>query len=272
MEHQIADVAHHEVAHREELRATPEETVETIARRLLGTVLDSERDATEWETKFHEAKQVVTENRSRRHEAADAAGIGAEPLGLQAAQAALNEARREVFVLARAADIVEQTRQAIVSRVMPLTMQNMRQVLPLLTDGRYQDAQWDEAASAISIYDARARSYQRKRVFSGGARDQIALALRLAFALAARPGERSLRPGWLFLDEPLSSFDRGRTQALVDLLTRGLIRQEFAQIFLVSHSDSFDPGQFSHRLRLEQGKIVESTLPMTLEENTLAIG
>ena len=130
-----------------------------------------------------------------------------------------------------------------------------------LTEDRYQDAEWDEQHNVISVYDSRARSFQRKRVFSGGARDQISLALRLAFALATLPGEYNVRPGWLFLDEPLSSFDPVRTQALVDLLTRGLIRRQFAQIFLISHSQSFDPAEFDYRIRLDAGQIAESNLP-----------
>jgi ABC-type molybdenum transport system ATPase subunit/photorepair protein PhrA len=70
-----------------------------------------------------------------------------------------------------------------------------------------------------------------------------------------------VRPGWLFLDEPLSSFDRRRTLALVDLLTRGLISKEFAQIFLVSHSESFDSARFDYRIRMQDGAIAESSLP-----------
>src|SRR5207248_735443 len=90
------------------------------------------------------------------------------------------------------------------------------------------------------------------------------LALRLAFALATLPGEHNVRPGWLFLDEPLSSFDRGRTQALVDLITRGLIRKQFAQILLISHSDSVAPGQFDHHLRMEDGRVVGDDLLTSL--------
>jgi exonuclease SbcC len=169
---------------------------------------------------------------------------------------------QRVAMRRRASEIVSKTRADIVSRVMPLTVANVRRVLPLLTEGRYRDVQWEEENNLLSIYDMLARDFVRKRVFSGGARDQISLALRLAFALATLPGEHNIRPGFLFLDEPLSSFDRARTQALVDLLTRGLIRQSFQQIFLVSHSESFDPTLFDYRLRMEAGRVVESTLPV----------
>jgi exonuclease SbcC len=161
----------------------------------------------------------------------------------------------------RAAEIIDKTRKALISRVMLLTMQNVAQLLPLLTEGRYGDVRWDKDSSSLEVYDTRARAYQRKRIFSGGARDQISLALRPGFALATLPGEHNVRPGWLFLDEPLSSFDRVRTLALVDLLTKGLIRRQFGQIFLVSHSEAFDPSLFDHRVRLEAGCVIESNLP-----------
>ncbi|MDQ3815320.1 MAG: hypothetical protein M3347_15485, partial [Armatimonadota bacterium] len=220
-----------------------------------------ERDIAGWEQTWQERQEAVRHNRSVRLTQAESLGIGEELLDLVEAERSLGEAEKNLAVKRRASEIVAKTRHSIVSRVMPLTMQNMSQLLPLLTEGRYRDVQWDEANNVLSVFDTRARAYQRKRVFSGGARDQISLALRLAFALATLPGEHNVRPGWLFLDEPLSSFDRNRTQALVDLLTRGLIRQQFAQIFLVSHSESFDPSQFDHRLRMADGRVVESTLP-----------
>jgi DNA repair exonuclease SbcCD ATPase subunit len=139
-------------------------------------------------------------------------------------------------------------------------------MLPLLTDGRYHDAEWNEEANTLTVFDSEARRQVSKRVFSGGARDQISLSLRLAFALATLPGEYSTRPGWLFLDEPLSSFDRERTQHLVDLLTRGLVREQFAQILLVSHSESFDPARFDHRLRMEGGRILTGIGPAVESE------
>jgi predicted ABC-type transport system involved in lysophospholipase L1 biosynthesis ATPase subunit len=89
----------------------------------------------------------------------------------------------------------------------------------------------------------------------GAVRGPVEPVSRRAGALATPPGEHNVRPGWLFLDEPLSSFDRGRTQALADLLARGLARKQFAQILLISHSDSVDPAEFDRHLRMEEGRI-----------------
>ena len=200
------------------------------------------------------------DNRSRRKMRAEAQGIAETTLDADVEKRAREDALLALEVKRRAGEVVARTRQSIVSRVMPLTEQNMRLLLPLLTEGRYQDVKWEEALNAVTVYDRQAREFQRKRVFSGGAKDQISLALRMAFALATLPGEHNIRPGFLFLDEPLSSFDRSRTRALVDLLTRGLICQNFEQVFLVSHSEAFDPACFEHRLRMENGRVSECTL------------
>src|SRR5262249_168249 len=107
----------------------------------------------------------------------------------------------------------------------------------------------------------RKHDYVEKSLYSGGTQDQFSLALRLGFALAALPRELGTSPGFLFLDEPLSSFDRDRTAALVDLLTHGQIATFFQQAFLISHSQRFDPGLVTHQIVMEEGRVAESTLP-----------
>ena len=64
------------------------------------------------------------------------------------------------------------------------------------------------------------------------------------------------------LDEPLSSFDRGRAQALVEVVTGDVLSQHFEQIILLSHSDAFDPAMFPYHLYMDNGLIVESNLPI----------
>jgi exonuclease SbcC len=104
--------------------------------------------------------------------------------------------------------------------------------------------------------DARKGDWAAKKVFSGGTRDQISLALRLSFVLATLPSGKATRPGWLFLDEPLSSFDAARSESLVKLLTAGsLIRPRFSQIFLISHGVAADLSRFDYHLILDGGKI-----------------
>jgi DNA repair exonuclease SbcCD ATPase subunit len=154
----------------------------------------------------------------------------------------------------------------IVQRVLPETEMHMRALLPDLTDGRYRDVTLlggdeNSADLRIRVWDEQAGRYVGKHLFSGGTRDQCSLALRLAFALATLPKELGAMHGFNFLDEPLSSFDDRRSQALVDVLTRGPIAKQFPQVFLISHSQSFDPAAFTCALRMAGGRIASSTLP-----------
>ena len=64
------------------------------------------------------------------------------------------------------------------------------------------------------------------------------------------------------LDEPLSSFDRGRTQALVNVVTGEILGQHFEQVLFVSHSSAFDPAMFPYHVYMENGVVVESNLPV----------
>ena len=264
LQHRQEEAGRHQQSLRRDLGMETTETLITVRERLPSLLCAGEHTQDAWEATFASAKDMLTSSRSLRQAQAQLYGVGEEALTLTIAEAELAAAEQEIAVKRRAGEIVEKTRQALIARVMPLTMQNVGQLLPLLTEGRYGDVKWDEASSSLEVYDTRARAYQRKRVFSGGARDQISLALRLGFALATLPGEHNIRPGWLFLDEPLSSFDRIRTLALVDLLTKGLIRRKFDQIFLVSHSEAFDPALFDHRVRMESGSVIESSLPGAL--------
>ena len=261
LQHRQEEAARQQQSLRQELGMEAAETLKTVCERLPDLLRSGEHTPDEWEATLTGARDALAENRSLRKAQAEIYGVGEEALLLPTAEAELAAADQEIAVKKRAGEIIEKTRQALIARVMPLTMQNVAQLLPLLTEGRYGDVKWDEASSSLEVYDTRARAYQRKRIFSGGARDQISLALRLGFALATLPGEHNIRPGWLFLDEPLSSFDRIRTLALVDLLTKGLIRRKFDQIFLVSHSEAFDPALFDYQVRMESGSVIESTLP-----------
>ncbi len=167
---------------------------------------------------------------------------------------------RQLEVKRRAADLVEGAMERIVRMVLPNTERNLGQILPLLTAGRYHEARIGEDYQ-VQVWDDAAGRYVSKSVFSGGARDQFSLALRLSFALATLPQELGATPGFLFLDEPLSSFDGPRTEALVQLLTSGQVAESFNQIFVISHNRSFDLGAFQYRLVMREGRVVESNLP-----------
>jgi DNA repair exonuclease SbcCD ATPase subunit len=97
------------------------------------------------------------------------------------------------------------------------------------------DGQSGEMDYRIRVWDPAAGRYVSKNIFSGGTLDQRSLALRLAFALATLPQELGVAPGFIFLDEPLSTFDSLRAQSLVELITTGTIAQQFNQVIKKEH-------------------------------------
>ncbi len=193
-------------------------------------------------------------------------GFDADTLDVQECQKAYDDLAREQRQRRLAAEMADEVFKRIVQRVLPETEMHMRALLPDLTDGRYRDVTLlggdeNSADLRIRVWDEQAGRYVGKHLFSGGTRDQCSLALRLAFALATLPKELGAMPGFIFLDEPLSSFDDRRSQALVDVLTRGPIAKQFPQVFLISHSQSFDPAAFTCALRMAGGRVASSTLP-----------
>jgi len=159
-----------------------------------------------------------------------------------------------------AVPIVERVRDNILQAVLPSTLDYMRAMLPLLTAGRYHDVELDEETYKIRVWDAQAREYVEKDIYSGATQDQFSLALRLGFALAALPQERGARPGFIFLDEPTAGFDAQRRAALVELLTRGELAKRFDQILLVAPDGAFPENPFPHYVRLAEGQIVAENL------------
>ncbi|HEX3271901.1 MAG TPA: AAA family ATPase [Ktedonobacterales bacterium] len=166
-----------------------------------------------------------------------------------------------------AVGMAREVRARIVRRVLPETEARMRSILPALTNGQRQDARLvrlneDEAAPdlRVEVWDQAAGRYVAKEQFSGGARDQVSLALRLAFALATLPKDSAAAPGFLFLDEPLSAFDEERASGLVSALTHGELARAFPQVFLIAHSRAFDPGAFGCHVRMEEGHVAAASL------------
>lgn len=169
---------------------------------------------------------------------------------------------REIQIRERAVEIASLARKRIMQKVLPATMDYLRRILPALTRERYHDAQLDPETYKIQVWDERAGNggaFKEKNIFSGGTKDQFSLALRLAFALATLPQERGTAPSFIFLDEPLGSFDDERAEALISLLTEGEIARAFDQIFLISHVH-VNERLFTHHIVLENGRVVETNL------------
>jgi DNA repair exonuclease SbcCD ATPase subunit len=169
--------------------------------------------------------------------------------------------RRRKRVSERSIAVVDRVRENVLEAVLPNTMAYMRLLLPLLTAGRYHDAQLDSESYRIEVWDSQIQEFVEKDIFSGATQDQFSLALRLGFALAALPQERGARPGFLFLDEPVAGFDGVRRDALLKLLTDGEFAPYFPQVFLAVPSGVFDRNPLPHLVRIDQGRVIENTLP-----------
>ncbi len=189
-------------------------------------------------------------------------GLENEALDRAQCRGEYEQAARQLQVRERGAEIVQIARRRVMQKVLPATMDYMRRILPSLTRDRYHDAQLDEESYKIQVWDERAGNggaFKEKNIFSGGTRDQFSLALRLAFALATLPQERGSAPSFIFLDEPLGSFDSERADALIYLLTEGEIARAFDQIFLISHVH-VDERLFTNRVVMENGKVAFTDL------------
>jgi ABC-type dipeptide/oligopeptide/nickel transport system ATPase subunit len=196
---------------------------------------------------------------------------GGETLDLERERARVDQLERIYQTKKRGNALIKAVDQRLMRKMLPRTEYYMQQILPLLTSGRYHDVHLTSepeegtisgGALQLSVWESAAGEYVSRSALSGGAADQLSLALRLAFAIATLPRELSLAPGFILLDEPLSSFDRGRTQALVDVVTGDALSQHFEQILLISHSNAFDPSMFPYHVYMDSGLVAESNLPV----------
>ena len=196
---------------------------------------------------------------------------GSTPLDLEQMRSHLEQQERSYQTKKHGNLLVKAVNERLMQKMLPRTEYYTQQVLRLLTSGRYHDVHLttepeEHAISGgpllVSVWDTAAGEYVSRSALSGGAADQLSLALRLAFAIATLPRELHATPGFVLLDEPLSSFDRGRAQALVDVVTGDIMSQHFEQILLISHSSAFDPAMFPYHVYMDNGLIVESNLPV----------
>jgi DNA repair exonuclease SbcCD ATPase subunit len=196
---------------------------------------------------------------------------GSIPLNLEQTRLRLEQQEHTYETHKRGGLLIKAVHERLMHKMVPRTESYMQQILPLLTGHRYHDVhlttELEDGANSggalrLRVWEAAAGEYVSKEALSAGASDQLSLALRLAFTIAALPRELNAVPGFLFLDEPLSSFDQGRTQALVDVVTGDILGQHFEQILLISHSNAFDPAMFPYHVYMDNGLVLESNLPV----------
>jgi len=163
----------------------------------------------------------------------------------------------ELEVVKLAQKVVEDADEQLTKMVLPTTRQFLVRILPILTAGRYKDLdiqQDNKGKFHVLVFDSSKKEYVEKVLFSGGTNDQIALAIRLAFAMAVMSGT-DYNESFIFLDEPLGFFDDERKNYLIDFLTKGWIAERFAQRFVVSNFSSIKK-YFDYVIEMEDGSIM----------------
>ncbi|MDQ2716324.1 MAG: AAA family ATPase [Chloroflexota bacterium] len=224
--------------------------------------LEAERQAIEQELQQLEQRELQLSKQLQ---------TGGTKLDLEEARRRMEQQERSYQTKKRGNLLVSAVTERLMRKMIPRIEYYVQQVLPLLTSGRYHDVQLtteeeEHTASGgrlqLRVWDSAAAEYMPRSALSGGAADQVSLALRLAFAIAALPRELGAAPGFLLLDEPLSSFDLLRMQALIDVVTGETLGQHFEQILFVSHNSAFDPAMFPYHIYVDNGLVVESNLPV----------
>lgn len=210
--------------------------------------------------KLQESSRLETEHRERAKDMEESMVTMEQTRSLKEEYPSLQETNaREEFdleAMRRAVKLLDATRDTIMSGVKQNVEKHMMQFLPALTDNRYSMARIDEERYVIQVYDREAKHWRGKGVFSGATQDQFSLALRLAFAISTIPSTRGARPGFIFLDEPLSGFDAQRRTGFMTLLRDELSRY-FDQIIVVSHIEALSD-EFPHHWHLDSGQLVET--------------
>ncbi|MCK4317196.1 SMC family ATPase [Candidatus Bathyarchaeota archaeon] len=265
------------VALKPELQRSLDETLRSIERlsnevkrsREANDALESEHGVSleqepeieaEHREKLQESSRLETEHRERAKDMEESMVTMEQTRSLKEEYPSLQETNaREEFdleAMRRAVKLLDATRDTIMSGVKQNVEKHMMQFLPALTDNRYSMARIDEERYVIQVYDREAKHWRGKGVFSGATQDQFSLALRLAFAISTIPSTRGARPGFIFLDEPLSGFDAQRRTGFMTLLRDELSRY-FDQIIVVSHIEALSD-EFPHHWHLDSGQLVET--------------
>ena len=226
-----------------------------------GVSLEQQRDIeTEHQKKLRESSRLEQDHLERVNDIKEAEATMEQTRPLKEEYPALQETSAEeefsLEAMRRAVKLLDATRDTIMSGVKQNVEKHMMQFLPALTDDRYSMARIDEERYVIEVYDREAKHWRGKGVFSGATQDQFSLALRLAFAISTIPSTRGARPGFIFLDEPLSGFDAQRRTGFMTLLRDELSRY-FDQIIVVSHIEELSE-EFPHHWHLDSGQLVEA--------------
>ncbi|HEY0756323.1 MAG TPA: AAA family ATPase [Ktedonobacteraceae bacterium] len=227
-------------------------------------------DRSRLEQRRTELEEELRDLEERELELSQQLQTGGRKLDLAEARQRMEQQERNYQTKKRGNSMLQATTERMMRKMLPRIEYYMQQLLPVLTIGRYHDVRLytepdKQVASGgplqLSVWEPAANAYIPRAALSGATADQISLALRLAFAVAALPRELGAAPGFMLLDEPLTSSSRERIQALVDIMTGETLGQHFEQVLFISHNSAFDPAMFNYHVYIDNGLVAESNLP-----------
>jgi exonuclease SbcC len=129
------------------------------------------------------------------------------------------------------------TAQSLREQVMDRTTKYVALFLPKITNNKYRDVKISEDFK-IKVYSPEKNDFESINSLSGGAKDQVLFAFRLAFTHAIIGGRSRSKGFALFLDEFLGSFDHNRRTRTLKMLKE--LKDYFRQIFLISHIEGME--------------------------------
>jgi len=222
LDQMVADLTEQRAA----LSFDPEELL--AAQSGLGAAREHERSTVE---RFHRSQTALRESELRR----DAVVMEQERLERLAKAADARRAEADNLDLI-AKEFTEFERYAA-GRKRPVLAEYTSHLVSNVTDGKYDRVDFDQDFGIIVFDGDDAESSYAVDTFSGGERDAITLAARIA--LSQMIGHEAAHPpGFLVLDEVFGSLDTDRRAHLLDLL--GSISstfEELKQVFIISHVD-----------------------------------
>ncbi len=148
-----------------------------------------------------------------------------------------DERQREADRLALMVKELVEFERFAAARKLPVLADITSQLVSAVTDGKYDRVEFDQDFGIMVSDGGVTNETYGIDTFSGGERDAITLAARIALSHMIGRGATN-PPGFLVLDEVFGSLDSDRRARLMDLL--GSITSQFEelrQVFIISHVD-----------------------------------
>lgn len=170
-----------------------------------------------------------------------------------------DELEQRISIYRELESVFKETSGNIRKRLGPQIEAYFSWILPKITNNRYKKVRIDSDFN-IQAFSEEKHDYVDLGVLSGGTSDQLLISLRLAFAKALTPSSGQYSTQFLFLDEPLSSFDPNRRSSFLEFLRS--LETSFQQIFVISHLSGLENYMDNHikiKSYLEAGSKVSYT-------------